>query len=401
MVVAPAQDNKVVSKLTPVCVTHIERRDTLEACRSYDRPHFLSSSLPIFFNNNRTKKHKHKQKNITDMSTMKDILNRMLNHEELSREETKNILLGITRSQYPNEQITALLTALQMRGITVDELLGFRDGILESGVPALLDCDRYIDVVGTGGDRKNTFNISTTSCFVIAGAGYKVAKHGNYASTSKSGASNVIEHHGIKFTSDLDKLNRSLNECGIVYLHAQLFARAMKFVGPIRKALQFPTCFNLLGPIVNPSQPKCQLLGVATLDQMRLYNNVYQKIGIDYGIVNSIDGYDEISLTGDFKVTTNTYERIFKPADLGLRTAKPEELVAGATEEEAAQIFDNVLQNKALPAQKDIVLANAAFGIQVYEQGKKSIEECIDIARQSIESGKAWKTFLKFAELNS
>lgn len=335
------------------------------------------------------------------MSTMKDILNRMLNHEELSREETKNILLGITRSQFPNEQITALLTALQMRGITVDELLGFRDGILESGVPALLNSDRYIDVVGTGGDRKNTFNISTTSCFVIAGAGYKVAKHGNYASTSKSGASNVIEHHGIKFTSDIDKLNRSLNECGIVYLHAQLFARAMKFVGPIRKALQFPTCFNLLGPIVNPSQPKCQLLGVATLDQMRLYNNVYQKIGIDYGIVNSIDGYDEISLTDDFKVTTNTYERIFKPSDLGLRTAQPEELVAGATEDEAAQIFDNVLQNKALPAQKDIVLANAAFGIQVYEQGKKTIEECIDIARQSIESGKAWKTFLKFAELNS
>ena len=335
------------------------------------------------------------------MSTMKDILNRMLNHEELSREETKNILLGITRSEFPNEQITALLTALQMRGITVDELLGFRDGILESGVPALLNSDRYIDVVGTGGDRKNTFNISTTSCFVIAGAGYKVAKHGNYASTSKSGASNVIEHHGIKFTSDIDKLNRSLNECGIVYLHAQLFARAMKFVGPIRKALQFPTCFNLLGPIINPSQPKCQLLGVATLDQMRLYNNVYQKIGIDYGIVNSIDGYDEISLTGDFKVTTNTYERIFKPSDLGLRTAQPEELVAGATEDEAAQIFDNVLQNKALPAQKDIVLANAAFGIQVYEQGKKTIEECIDIARQSIESGKAWKTFLKFAVLNS
>lgn len=332
---------------------------------------------------------------------MKDILNRMLNHEELTREETKDILLGITRSEYPEEQITALLTGLQMRGITVDELLGFRDGILESGVPALLDCDRYIDVVGTGGDRKNTFNISTTSCFVIAGAGYKVAKHGNYASTSKSGASNVIEHHGIKFTDNIDKLNRSINECGIVYLHAQLFARAMKFVGPIRKALQFPTCFNLLGPLVNPSQPKCQLLGVATLDQMRLYNNVYQKIGIDYAIVNSIDGYDEISLTGDFKVTTNQYERIFKPSDLGLRTARPEELVAGATEEEAAQIFDNVLANKALPAQKDIVLANAAFGIQVFEKGKKSIEECLDIARESLESGKALATFKKFVELNS
>ena len=332
---------------------------------------------------------------------MKDILNRMLNHEELSREEMKNILLGITKSEYPTEQITALLTALQMRGVTVDELLGFRDGILETGVPAILNADRYIDVVGTGGDRKNTFNISTTSCFVIAGAGYKVAKHGNYAATSVSGASNVIQHHGIKFTDDIDKLNRSLDEAGIVYLHAQLFAKAMKFVGPIRKALQFPTIFNLLGPLVNPSQPKCQLLGVANLDQMRLYNQVYQKIGIDYGIVNSIDGYDEISLTGDFKVTTNHYERIFKPQDLGFDIAKPEELVGGATEEEAAQIFDSVLENRALPAQKHIVLANAAFGIQVLEKGEKSIEECVEIARESIDSGKALRTFKKFVELNS
>ena len=335
------------------------------------------------------------------MQTMKDILNRMLNHEELTREETKDILIGITRSEYPNEQITALLTALQMRGITVDELLGFRDGILETGVPVPLDCDRYIDVVGTGGDRKNTFNISTTSCFVIAGAGYKVAKHGNYAATSTSGASNVIANHGVKFTDDIDKLNRCINECGIVYLHAQLFAKAMKFVGPIRKALQFPTCFNLIGPIVNPSKPQCQLLGVANLDQMRLYNNVYQKIGIDYGIVNSIDGYDEISLTGDFKVTTNNYERIFKPSDLGFGITKPEELRAGADEKEAKEIFDNVLANTALPAQKNVVLANAAFGIQVLEKGKKDIEECVEIARESIDSGKALDTFKKFVELNS
>ena len=335
------------------------------------------------------------------MQTMKDILNRMLNHEELTREETKNILLGITKSEYPNEQITALLTALQMRGITVDELLGFRDGILETGVPVPLDCDRYIDVVGTGGDRKNTFNISTTSCFVIAGAGYKVAKHGNYAATSTSGASNVIANHGVTFTDDIDRLNRCINECGIVYLHAQLFAKAMKFVGPIRKALQFPTCFNLLGPIVNPSKPQCQLLGVANLDQMRLYNNVYQKIGIDYGIVNSIDGYDEISLTGDFKVTTNNYERIFKPSDLGFGITKPEELRAGADEKEAKEIFDNVLANTALPAQKNVVLANAAFGIQVLEKGKKDIEECVEIARESIDSGKALATFKKFVELNS
>ena len=315
---------------------------------------------------------------------MKDILNRMLNHEELTREETRDILVGITRSEYPNEQITALLTALQMRGITVDELLGFRDGILETGVPVPLDCDRYIDVVGTGGDRKNTFNISTTSCFVIAGAGYKVAKHGNYAATSTSGSSNVIANHGVKFTDDIDRLNRCINECGIVYLHAQLFAKAMKFVGPIRKALQFPTCFNLLGPIVNPSKPQCQLLGVANLDQMRLYNNVYQKIGLDYGIVNSIDGYDEISLTGDFKVTTNNYERIFKPSDLGFSIIKPDELRAGANEQEAKEIFDAVLANTALPAQKNVVLANAAFAIQVLEKGKKDIEECIDIARESI-----------------
>ena len=332
---------------------------------------------------------------------MKDILNRMLNHEELSREEMKNILIGITQSEYPTEQITALLTALQMRGVTVDELLGFRDGILETGVPAILNADRYIDVVGTGGDRKNTFNISTTSCFVIAGAGYKVAKHGNYAATSVSGASNVIQHHGIKFTDDIDRLNRSLNEAGIVYLHAQLFAKAMKFVGPIRKALQFPTIFNLLGPLVNPSQPKCQLLGVANLDQMRLYHQVYQKIGIDYGIVNSIDGYDEISLTGDFKVTTNTYEKIFSPADLGFQPAKPEELVAGATEQEAKEIFDAVLENRALPAQKNIVLANAACGIPVLEKGQQNIDECISIARESIDSGSALRTFKKFVELNS
>ena len=302
---------------------------------------------------------------------MKQILEKLLNHECLTREETKKILIGITLEEYPNEQITALLTALQMRGATVDELLGFRDGILETGVPAVLNADRYIDVVGTGGDRKNTFNISTTACFVIAGAGYKVAKHGNYAATSVSGASNVIRHHGIVFTDDVDKLNRSLDEAGIVYLHAQLFARAMKFVGPIRKALQFPTVFNLLGPLVNPSRPQCQMLGVANLDQMRLYDNVYRKIGIDYAIVNSIDGYDEISLTGDFKVTTNDYEKIFKPQDLGFETAKPEELVGGATEEEAAAIFDAVLENRALPAQKNITLANAAFGIQVMEKGKK------------------------------
>ena len=328
------------------------------------------------------------------------IFNRLLNHEELQREETKNLLVAITQGELNDSEIAALLTAIQMRGITVEELLGFRDGILETGVPVPLHCDRYIDVVGTGGDRKNTFNISTTACFVIAGAGYKVAKHGNFSATSVSGASNVIKNHGVMFTDDADKLNRSLDECGIVYLHAQLFTKAMKFVGAIRKALPFPTFFNLLGPIINPSKPQCQLLGVANLNQMRLYQQVYQRIGIDYGIVNSIDGYDEISLTSDFKVTTNDYERVFKPADLGFDIARPEELVGGATEEEAAQIFDAVLQGTALQAQKNIVMANAAFAIQVLEKGKKSIEECIDIARESLDSGKALSTFRRFVEIN-
>ena len=334
------------------------------------------------------------------METMKSILARVLSQDVLTREETKEIIFGITKSEYPSEQIVALLTGLQMRGITVDELLGFRDGILETGVSAVLDTPEYIDIVGTGGDQKNTFNISTCACFVVAGAGYKVAKHGNYAATSVSGASNVIEAHGVKFTSDLDKLNRSMDECNIVYLHAQLFARAMKFVGPIRKALEFPTCFNLLGPIVNPSQPKCQLLGVANLNQMRLYNAVYQKMGINYGIETSIDGYDEISLTGDFKVTTNNYEKLFKPSDIGLNIADTKDLEGGKTKEEAARIFDSVLENTSKIDHKEVVIANAAFAIQIMEPDK-SIEECVAIAKESIESGAALKTLNKFIQLNS
>lgn len=324
----------------------------------------------------------------------------MLNHEELTRHEMLNILIGLTEEKYPAEQIAALLTGLQMRGITVDELLGFRDGILATGVPAILDTPRYIDIVGTGGDQKNTFNISTCSCFVLAGAGYKVAKHGNYAATSVSGASNVIELHGVKFTNDISQLNRSINESNFVYLHAPLFARAMKFVAPIRRNISFPTIFNLLGPIVNPSQPKCQLLGVATLDQMRLYNSVYQRLGVDYSIENSIDCYDEISLTGNFKVTTNNYERIFSPSDIGMPVIKGEELRGGATKEEAVKIFDNVLENTATDAQKNVVIANAAFAIQAYEGGK-DIMECIEIARESIESGKAIAALKKYVEVNS
>ncbi len=236
----------------------------------------------------------------------------------------------------------------------------------------------------------------------MAGAGYKVAKHGNVAATSISGASNVMQQHGVRFTNDMDVLNRSINEAGIVYLHAPLFACAMKFVAPVRKSLPFPTLFNLLGPLVNPSRPQAQLLGVANLDQMRLYGSVFQKIAIDYGIVNAIDGYDEISLTGDFKVTTNDYTRVFSPSDLGLPVARQEDLCGqpASTKEDAARVFDAVLDNQATESQKNAVLANAAFAIQVMESGKKSIEDCLAVARESLESGRAMATLKKFIELN-
>lgn len=331
---------------------------------------------------------------------MKDILRRLLNNEKLTRGEACDILKGITRDDYAPEQIAAMLTAIEMRGITVDELLGLRDGILETGIPAVLDCERYIDVVGTGGDQKNTFNISTCACFVIAAAGYKVAKHGNYSATSTSGASNVIEAHGAKFTTDIAKLNRSIGECGMAYLHAPLFALAMKHVAPIRKALPFPTCFNLLGPIVNPSRPQCQLLGVATLRQLRLYASVYNKIGIDYGIVNSTDGYDEVSLTSDFTIVTNRYEQLFHPSDVGMTAANPELLKGGNTVGEAKEIFDSVLENRSTPDRANVVIANAAFGIQVLDSSK-STGEAFAIAREALESGKALLTLRKFIEINS
>lgn len=331
---------------------------------------------------------------------MKSILSRIINNEELTREETKQILLNITEQKYATEQIAALLMGFQMRGISVDELLGLRDGILETGTHVDLSPYDVLDIVGTGGDGKNTFNISTCSCIVVAASGYKVAKHGNYASTSVSGASNVIEEHGVKFTADNDKLRRNIEECNFTYQHAQLFAHAMKFVGPTRKSLQIPTCFNLLGPLVNPCSPSHQMLGVANLDQMRLYSSVYQKIGTKYTIVNSLDGYDEISLTSDFKITSNNLEKIFKPQDLGFDQIKQEELFGGSTKEEAVKIFDNVLDNTATKSQKNVVIANAAFGIKTMDP-EKSFEECVAIARESIESGKAKQTFKKYVELNS
>lgn len=331
---------------------------------------------------------------------MKTILTRLFNHEELTAEESKQILLNISREMYSEAQIAALLTVFQMRSITVDELAGFREALMETRIPIDFAPYRPIDIVGTGGDGKNTFNISTCASFVVAGAGYKVAKHGNYGATSVSGASNVIEQHGVRFTNNPDILKRSMEECNIAYLHAQLFNPAMKFVGPVRKALGVRTLFNLLGPLVNPCQPAYQLLGVADLAQMRLYTNVFYRLGIDFAVVNSLDNYDEISLTDEFKVMTNRYETIYKPSELGFSLARQEELYGGNTPEEASKIFNNVLENKATKAQTDCVLINASFAIQAMEPAKP-IEECVAIARESLESGKALNTLKKFVELNS
>ncbi len=331
---------------------------------------------------------------------MKEILLRLVNQEELTLEETYKIMLGITREEYSDVQITAFLTALLMRGITPDELLGLRKGLIETGKRVDLSPYEVIDIVGTGGDGKNTFNISTCSCFVVAGAGYKVAKHGNHAATSVSGASDVILGHGVKFSNDESLLRKSIEASNFTYLHAPLFAIGMKYVAPVRKGMQIPTCFNLLGPLVNPSQPSCQLLGVANLNQLRLYDNVNQKLGIKYSIVNSVDGYDEISLTSEFKVKTRSSEKIYRAEDLGLKTIDGKEIYGGNSQKEAIEIFDSVLQNKATRAQMDVVLANSAFAIKAIEKDK-DILECLDIARTSLESGKAWNALKKYVELNS
>ena len=331
---------------------------------------------------------------------MKTILTRLFNHEELSSEETKQILLNITQQQYPDAQIAALLTAFQMRGVTVDELIGFREALMQTRLPIDFAPYRPIDIVGTGGDGKNTFNISTCACFVVAGAGYKVAKHGNYGATSVSGASNVMEQHGVKFTNDADRLKRSLEQCGMAYLHAPLFNPAMKFVAPVRKALGVRTIFNLLGPLVNPCQPAYQLLGVADLQQMRLYTNVFYQLGIDFAVVSSLDGYDEISLTDEFKVMTRGYEQVFRPEQLGMHSIRPEELSGGATKEEAAAIFDRILEGRGTMAQTQCVVTNAAFAIQVMEPDKE-LDECLAMARESLESGSALHTLKQFVELNS
>ncbi|MDD2298296.1 MAG: anthranilate phosphoribosyltransferase [Fermentimonas sp.] len=331
---------------------------------------------------------------------MKEILYKLFDYNYLTREEAKQVLIDIVNGGIPETQIASLITSFLMRSISVDEILGFRDALLEMRVTVDLSDYSPLDIVGTGGDGKNTFNISTTACFVVAGAGYNVVKHGNYGATSISGASNVIEQQGVKFSADNDLFRKSLDTCHIAYLHAPLFSPALKAVAPVRKSLGVRNFFNVLGPLVNPVQPEFQMLGVYDLAMSRLYSYIYQEESKKFSIVHSMDGYDEISLTSQFKVVSNLGEQLFMPSDLGFRRINQEELYGGDTPEDAAQIFRNVLSANATDAQMNVVLVNAAFGIQTIDQDK-TIEECLEIARESLYGKKALRVLDKFVEINS
>lgn len=330
---------------------------------------------------------------------MKNTLEQLFQHNPLTRQQANDLLLGIADQSFSEAQIAALITVFRMRDIHVDELLGFRDALIERSLPVDLSEFQPLDIVGTGGDGKNTFNISTCACFVVAGAGYKIAKHGNYGASSISGASTVLEQHGVKFTNNADILKRSIDECGMAYLHAPLFHPTLATVGALRRALQVKTFFNLLGPLVNPSHTAYQLLGVANLQQMRLYTNTLQHIGVGFTVVTSLDGYDEISLTDNFKVMSNHSESIYRPSQLGLNIAPPLSLHGGKSIKDATHIFNNVLKGCSTPFQRDAVLINAAFGIRTI-CSDKDIATCLEEARASLLSGRALKTFEHFVELN-
>lgn len=331
---------------------------------------------------------------------MKQLLYRLFEHQYLGREEARVILQNIAEGRYNDAQIASLITVFLMRSISVEELTGFREALLDMRVPIDLTDFKPIDIVGTGGDGKNTFNISTCSCFVVAGAGYNVVKHGNYGATSVSGASNVMEQHGVKFTNNADQLRRNMEACHITYLHAPLFNPALKAVAPVRKNLGVRSFFNMLGPLVNPAMPAYQLLGVYNLPLLRLYNYTYQESGTRFAVVHSLDGYDEISLTADFKVAMPEKEKIYSPELLGFKRCTEADLDGGNTPEEAALIFDAVLENRATEAQRNCVVINSAFAIQVICP-EKSIETCIAEAKESLDSGRALATFKKYLSMNN
>ncbi len=329
---------------------------------------------------------------------MKKILQYLFEHKTLSREQAKEVLVNIGKAVYNEHEITAFMTVYLMRSITIEELQGFRDALLELCVPVDLNGHSTIDIVGTGGDGKNTFNISTLSCFIVAGTGQKVAKHGNYGASSISGASNVMEQLGYKFKNESSKLKVEIEEADICFLHAPLFHPALKTVGPIRKNLAMRTFFNMLGPLVNPANPEFQLIGVFSLEMARIYNYLLQQTGKAFTIIHSLDGYDEISLTNDTKVITNEGERIFTPEQLGKRMVEANDILGGNSVEESAKIFLRILKGDGTWAQNAVVLANAAMALNC--TGKyKNYEDAFNAAIKSLESGRANESLQKLIAL--
>ncbi|HEX8041645.1 MAG TPA: anthranilate phosphoribosyltransferase [Chryseosolibacter sp.] len=324
---------------------------------------------------------------------MKEILNELIDHRSLSKETAKKVLVELTSGKVNPSQTTAFMTVYMMRSITVDELQGFRDAMLE--LCLRVDFDQPVmDVCGTGGDGKNTFNLSTLSSFVVAAAGQPVAKHGNYGVSSPCGSSNVMEYFGYKFTNDIDALKKSLDRANICFMHAPLFHPAMKNVAPIRKDLGVKTFFNMLGPMVNPAFPSRQLVGVFSLELARQYGYLYQNASKDFVILHSVDGFDEVSLTGPLKIFYNGGEKILTPADMGLPELKYEDIRGGQSVEESAAIFKAVLEGRATAAQNHAVIANAAMALYAANQSK-GLLDAVERAKEALASGKALETFKK------
>ncbi len=329
---------------------------------------------------------------------MKKILQFLFEHKTLTRLQAKEVLVNIARNVYNETEVTAFVTVFLMRSITIAELQGFRDALLELCVRIDLDGYSVLDIVGTGGDGKNTFNISTLSCFIVAGTGAKVAKHGNYGVTSVSGASNVMEQLGYSFKNDPDRLRKEVDEAGICFLHAPLFHPALKAVSGIRKNLGVRTFFNMLGPMVNPAFPDFQLVGVFNLEMARIYNYLLQQGNKAFTIIYSLDGYDEISLTSDTKVITNKGEKVYTPEALGKRMVSPSDIYGGTTIEEATQMFRKILKGEGSWAQNAVVLANAAMALNC--TGKYGeYEDAYAAAVDSLESGKAYESLRKLISL--
>ena len=329
---------------------------------------------------------------------MKNILNRLINHEILSQEEAKNVLVTISNGGYNTSQIASFLTVYMMRSISIDELAGFREALLELCIRIDLSAYNAIDLCGTGGDGKDTFNISTLASFVAAGAGIKVAKHGNYGVSSISGSSNVMEKMGIKFSNDPDFLEKCIDKAGICVLHAPLFHPAMKNVGPIRKELAVKTFFNMLGPMVNPAFPKNQLVGVFNLELARMYAYLYQNTNVNFTILHSLDGYDEISLTSPTKTITSTMEGMLNPEDFGVSLILQSEIEGGTTIEDSADMFINIISGKGTEAQNNVVCANAGMAIATVT--KCTPLEGFQIAKESLLSGKGLLSLKKLKDLS-